>query len=285
MKNSTNHRPTTKSELIALLDRSEIAYDCLESGSCWVIVAPSLAARIMGAGVGEENALWVPPALPARGWEEGGGSGGQRSWIAPEAGPAGFFFSSDGSGWEVPIPLDPGSYTPFPAAGGWHGYRTAFTALSADGSRYPITLARSMRMQEEAGAGDHANALRIMFRHELANAGPTIIDRRIGLWGIIQLPCEEPGTIIFGVRTERRDGSLPLRPYFNELPAGIAGASGRLAWIRAAGGKKFKVGLAAPESTGSIAFVRPSRVSRGVEDRFLLTAVKFPVDPAGTKVS
>jgi hypothetical protein len=37
-----------------------------------------------------------------------------------------------------------------------------------------------------------ADILHISFRHELGNAGPDALQRRIGLWSIIQLPCEAP---------------------------------------------------------------------------------------------
>jgi hypothetical protein len=270
----------TKGDLVGLLERTGIAYESFESGSRWMIVAPALAARIMGAGVGEENAFWVSTEISTLGWGEGGNAGGQRSWLAPEAGPAGFFFSPDGSRWGVPLELDPGSYSPVPEKGEWRGYRSAFTARAASGERYPIVLTRSMRILEGTDAGLRGSALSIRFRHELTNAGTAIIDRRIGLWSILQLPCGEPGTVLFGLRAEPADAAAPLRPYFSSLPEGIAGYSGNLAWMRAGGGRKYKVGLPGAYSAGTVAFLRRSRVRRADDKTFLLTALSFNVDAA-----
>ena len=47
--------------------------------------------RILGAGIGEENALWTARSFSTRGWSDGGYAGGARTWIAPEEGPYGFF--------------------------------------------------------------------------------------------------------------------------------------------------------------------------------------------------
>ena len=62
----------TRTDLLRLLDASGIGYETLTAGPCWMVVAPALAARIMGAGVGEENAFWVPPVISLRGWDAGG---------------------------------------------------------------------------------------------------------------------------------------------------------------------------------------------------------------------
>jgi hypothetical protein len=107
----------TRADLERVLNESDIAFETIESGRCWMIVAPSLAARIMGAGIGEENAFWVPAALSAKGWNEGGNAGRQRTWISPESGSSGFFYSADGTRWGVLADLDPGRYFASPAPG------------------------------------------------------------------------------------------------------------------------------------------------------------------------
>ena len=138
----------TKRDLVDLLTKSGISFDCLESGPRWMIVAPALAARIMGAGVGEENAFWVSPVLSTKGWTEGGNAGGQRTWLAPEAGPAAIFFSADGATWNVPMALDPGDYHQIPVETGGRSYRMALEVHTADGERYPIAITRSMRLED-----------------------------------------------------------------------------------------------------------------------------------------
>ncbi len=108
----------TKADLVRLLEKSRIAFETIESGRSWMIVCPALGARIMGAGTGEENAFWVPPLLSIRGWADGGNAGGQRTWIAPEGGPSGFFNSPDGTRWNVLPDLDPAHYRPASGTGG-----------------------------------------------------------------------------------------------------------------------------------------------------------------------
>jgi hypothetical protein len=271
----------TRDELVRLLEDSGMAYETIEAGSRWMIVAPSLAARIMGAGVGEENAFWLPPRVSLRGWSEGGNAGGQRSWIAPEGGPGGFFYSSDVSAWRVPPELDPGNYEPVQMAGGRRGYRSHLVARSADGSAWPIALSRSMSLGDEDEDHRWPASLRIQLRHELTNRGAELIDRRIGLWSILQLPCAEPGRVFFSLRTEARGGAAPLRAYFSPLPPAVSGAAGRLAWLNVMGGSKYKAGLPCADCAGVVAFLRRARLPAEAGRILLLTALKFEVDQTG----
>lgn len=260
----------TRTDLIRLLEASRIAYETLDSGRCWMIVAPALAARIMGAGIGEENAFWVPPMISTRGWNEGGNAGGQRTWIAPEGGIAGFFFSADGARWDVAPELDPGSYRAMPAPAGWKSYRTALAARSADGSSREITLARSMGIEEETAST--GTILRIRFRHELGNAGSIPLERRIGLWSLIQLPCEEQGVIFIA-------GGRAPRLYFGELPAVGTGDAGRVVWLRVRGGTRFKAGMSPSDFAGTMGFARRARVPENGLTPFILTTMSWDSDP------
>ena len=263
----------TRTDLIRLLDASRIDYETIASGRCWMIVAPSLAARIMGAGIGEENAFWVPPVISRRGWDAGGNAGGQRTWIAPEGGPSGFFFSSDGTRWSVAPKLDPGSWRAAPAAPGWKRYHAALTARSADRSSRKITLDREMTIEEAAGG----SVLRIHFRHTLGNAGSTLLARRIGLWSLIQLPCEQEG-VIFAAGTSK------LRLYFGTLPKMIDDDENKVVRFRVKGGTRYKAGMSPGDFAGTVGFVRRARVPEGGRSPLTLTAMRFDVDPAGTYV-
>jgi hypothetical protein len=265
----------TRTDLVRVLESSGIAYETLSAGRCWMIVSPVLAARIMGAGIGEENAFWVPPALSTRGWNEGGNAGGQRTWIAPEGGPSGFFFSPDGARWSVPPQLDPGRYRAAPAPAGGKSYGMALTARSADGSSRDITLARSMSIEQESTST--GTVLHIRFRHELGNAGSTVLERKIGLWSIIQLPCDEPGVIFIA-------GGRTLRPYFGELPAMGMGDEGRVAWMRVRGGTRFKAGVSPSDFAGTIGFVRRARVPESGRMPFIFTTMSWEADPTGRYV-
>jgi hypothetical protein len=247
-----------------------------------MIVAPALGARILGAGIGEENAFWVPPSISTAGWDKGGNAGGQRTWIAPEAGPAGFFFR-DGH-WAVPPALDPGNYHPCPVAPGWLGFKSSFTARPADGRELPVAITRRMRLEALPGAPD---ALRIRFQHELANTGASAIERCIGLWSIIQLPCEEKASVLFrmapgATRTPGTAGAAAIpHPYFTELPADVLrGAGPTVQVLEVKGGRKYKVGVAAAASAGVVAFLGPARVPQA-EGSWILTAQRFAVEPDG----
>ena len=265
----------TRSDLVRLLDASGVPFETVTSGRCWMIVAPALAARIMGAGVGEENAFWVPPVISTKGWEAGGNVGGQRTWIAPEGGPSGFFFSSDGTRWSVPAELDPGSWRAAPAAAGWKKYHAAFTARSADRTSRKITLDREMSIEE--AATDPGSVLRIHFRHTLVNAGSTPLAHRIGLWSLIQLPCEQEG-VIFAT------GSPKPRPYFGTLPRVTTAEGDPTLRFRVKGGTRYKAGMSPVDFAGTIGFVRHARAPEGGTAPLTLTAMRFRVDPAGTYV-
>ncbi len=269
----------TKAALIDRLGRSGLAFELLESGSHWMLVAPALGARIMGAGIDQENAFWVSPDLARGPWDKGGNAGGMRTWLAPESGPGAFFFSSDGQRWGVPADLDPGTYKAISAPPGWLSFVTALEAAAADGSRYPVSITRSVRI---AGpASPHPSTLVLDFRHEIRNQGTSIIDRRMGLWSILQLPCAEPGTVFFGLASMQVDGGHGLRPYFVALPSRVSGVAGHCAWLRVRGGSRYKVGLAAKDSNGTILHIRRSGAAASDRNSYLLVAMRFAVKPDG----
>jgi hypothetical protein len=268
----------TLDELLRALERDGIEHTLVRGGDGWMIIAPALGARILGAGIGEENALWTAQSFSTRGWSEGGNAGGARTWIAPEAGPRGFFFSADGARWDVPRELDPGDFRLAPAAEGWIAFRNVFTARSADGASYPVAITRSMCIEElpSARAPERTSAVRILFRHEVQNTGNALIDRRLGLWCIVQVPSETTGTILIPLRDGAPVGSV--HPCFAELPPGVLRMSGRTVLVKALGGQKYKIGVSAQAAAGGIAFVRPSRTT----SRWILATLSFPVDPRGT---
>jgi hypothetical protein len=269
----------SRSELVHSLEATGLGYQCLESGSAWLLAAPELGARILGAGLGEENAFWVHPRPSRLGWTEGGNAGGQRSWLAPEGGPGGFFFGRDVGAWEVPPELDPGAYRQIASDGASLSYATELRARSAGGELYPLRLTRRIEIVRGGELPTSASLLHIGFRHELGNLGSSSLDGRVGLWSILQLPVEEPGLILFGMRAAGRGDRQPLLPYFVPLPQGLAGSSGRLAWLKVAGGERYKVGLPSRDCSGTIAFLRRERGSDGKGRSYILSAQKFGVDP------
>lgn len=269
----------TFEELVHGLERDGIEHVVERAGSAWMVVAPPLGARILGAGVDGENLLWTAPSFSARGWSEGGNSGGARTWLAPEGGPRGFFCSEDFTRWNVPREIDPGQYASCPAGSGWLSFRSAFTARAADGASFPVEITRSMRIEKvaEDRTSGGATSARILFRHELRNAGSAPIDRRVGLWCIVQVPSEAPGTIIVPLAGGAPQGRV--RPYFTRLPEGILRLFGSAALLKAHGGLRYKIGVHARAAVGRIAFLRPTRTD---PSRWSFLCLSFPVDPQGT---
>ena len=266
----------TREELLRALERDGIEHRLVTAGDGWMVVAPALGARILGAGIGEENALWTAQSFSTQGWSEGGNAGGARTWIAPEAGPRGFFFSADGARWGVPQELDPGDYRPSPADEGWIAFRNVFTARSADGASYPVAITRSMRIEElpSARAPEQTSAAQILFRHEIENTGSAPIDRRLGLWCIVQVPSENKGTILIPLRDGAPPGSV--HPCFAELPPGVLRTCGHAVLVKALGGQKYKIGVSAQAAAGGIVFARPSQTGKG----WILVSLGFAVDPS-----
>jgi len=260
--------PITRADLHAALARAGLDCEEIAAGDAWLIVVPALAARILGAGAGEENALWVDPRL-------GANPGGQRTWIAPELGPTGFF-GADEAGWRIPPELDPGSYAPVPAElddDGWRAWRTRLDARAADGTVYPIAITRAVRLVAAPGARS-GPSLRAEFVHTLENCGTEVVDRRIGLWCIAQVPSSEPGSVEIASAPGRAG---TVRSYFTPPPAGVVETDGSAVRIRVHGGTRWKLGLPAASSAGAVSFTGPSRVGPGS----VRVTLEFPVDPRG----
>jgi hypothetical protein len=265
---------TTRADLLRFLKSRGVAFEILQDGPRWAVVTPSLAARIIGAGAGEENAFWVSPAEPpGSGWFN---AGGQRSWLAPESGPRGIFCAMDLAAWTVPPQLDPGRYAAEPASAA-RAWRTEIEVRAADGTRHRVDLSRSLALEEHPRI---PGALAIRFRHEIANRARSTLDRRLGLWGLIQLPCEEGGGTAF-LSLSRRDGELT--PYFGGVPAFVKSDKGSVGWLPLRGGSRFKAGIPPALFSGTMGFVRRSRM-KTAGGELLLTAMSFKVQPGETYV-
>ena len=269
----------TRSELLKALKSAGIGFEIREAGGCWMVVAPSLGARILGAGVGEENAFWAAPVIRRASWNEGGNAGGQRTWIAPEAGPQGFFFTADGSRWNVPTDLDPGNYRQVSIpCDEWLSYRNSFTARAADGAAFPLLLTRRVSVNDS-----QETLLRIRLRQEVENAGNLPVAKRVGLWSIIQLPSIRPGTILIPLlRVPADSAASAFRPYFSAPPPDCTDIVGSTLLVKTLVGLKYKIGVRAENATGRIAYLRRSRPSGRHASRWVLVAMSYVIDPAGT---
>jgi hypothetical protein len=264
----------TLAELVAALRRDGIAHDISRSGGAWMLVAPRLGARVLGAGIGEENLLWTAGRFTNGSWAEGGNAGGARTWIAPEGGPGGFFYPGGGPQWDVPCEVDPGDYRPCAAGEGWASFRNAFTARASDGASFPVALTRSMRIEAVQG---QAAAARIHISQRIENTGPAPIDRRVSPWCIVQVPSEAAGTIVIAVCPGCHTSSMV--PYFGTGGAIEARAGSSSLLVKSLGGTRWKLGVPARAAAGAIAFVRPSRLRP--DSLWTLVSLHFSVDPHG----
>jgi hypothetical protein len=266
----------TRGALRAALAREGLAFEEIERGPAWLIVVPRLGARILGAGIGDENALWVAPRFSARDWDDGGNAGGQRTWIAPELGPRGFF-GREVAGWRVPPELDPAAYAPVPEGRedeGWHAWRTTLGARAADGCGFPIAITRAVRLGDEQPPGKGV-VLRAELRTTLENTGQEPIEGRVGLWNIVQVPAVHRGLITIPLRPGT--ASEAVHPYFAPLPRGVLAMRRSSAHLRVQGGTRYKVGVSTAAAMGEIGFVGRSRMERGR----IRVSLECPVDPRG----
>jgi hypothetical protein len=62
------------------------------------------------------------------------------------------------------------------------------------------------------------------------------------------------------------------------------GDEGSAALVRVKGGTRFKAGMSPSDFAGTIGFMRPARVPEAGGTPFILTVMRFDVDPAGTYV-
>ena len=232
---------SSRAGLIGLLQGRRVEHCLLATpAGGWALVVPGLAARVLAAGLGERNALWVSPSLErcleGLDWN----AGGQRTWLAPELGPRGFFGAGE-SDWAVPPALDPGAFRLEETRSSSARCRGDCRIASADGAEYRLEITRQVEISD-LPSKPPGGAVLLRIRHSLRNTGRTAIAACAGLWSIVQLPCSPEGTLLLP--------DLPYRSYFGDLPAGwMSRQAGRLE-LRTAPGRRYE-GRPATLRTGS----------------------------------
>ena len=270
-------------------------------GAAGAVVAPGLGAKVLAAGVDDENLFWVPTNIDAGAWCVGG----QRTWLAPELGKGGFFGSGE-SAWRVPAELDPGRYAPVrrrrgPAEGGGRAGKTrgqrAGDKGGAQGGARPGERVCAFRCQMHLERSDGAivrvalvreisllgppTGLGIAFqqlqvRSTLINRGRSRLRREAGLWNILQVPSESDGTILVPLRAGA-ENATPRRN-FGELPGGWLRRDRGLLALRARAGQRWKVGFPADRIHRSAAYLRRSRTGPA----WTLVVQRCRLQPSGT---
>lgn len=262
----------------------------VDLGDCGRAMVLPHGGRILGLYSSEssdENFLWTNPALNSfetaqayfarDAWLN---SGGDRTWLAPEAE---LFISDLGRAWDtyrVPSELDPGQYVRFQDEHGHVAFRnrlrvTLFTSRATaevEIARAIWSAANPMRHEPEVCDGvEYAGyTLRSSLNILASDAGNRHI--AIGLWNLLQLP--HGGELL--VPTYGRAQIDTLFGQLNERD--IAAQDGLLRYRMQADGIQ-KIGLRAPAVTGRAAYV-----CRGNRERASLIVRNFAVNPSAEYV-
>ena len=215
----------------------------------WALVVPALAARVLGAGVGDSNAFWVSPELERCLRGQDWNTGGERTWLAPELGPGGFFGAEE-KDWAVPPALDPGAYRLLESGPSAARCRTECRLRSADGREYRLELERRVQIRDARSLSPEARGVDLLIRHSLRNAGRQPIPGRAGLWSILQVPSLPEGSVLLP--------DAPYRQRFGELPAGWLTREAGSQALRTAPARRWKVGQPPSGPEAVIAHHRPA---------------------------
>lgn len=264
----------TQQDLVNLLKKKGISYHILGNKSGSLLVVPEKGARICSVSVDGENLLW---SFKENIEKNSSVFGGQRSWLAPEGGKTGLFADDKGENWRCPAELDPGNYKPVWISTKGCSYKNIFSITSADKKKYDISLTRTMAIENNPHAvGWHSiKSLLLRFSHQLANEGSSTINKAVGLWSLLQVPCEVKGTVIipllFTNDRNYRD------TYFRKVPEGCIKVADDIIYMQVLGGIDYKIGVGADQSAGCIASISPSRVDKD----YVMIIKKFKVDNKG----
>ena len=246
-----------------------------------VLILPH-GGRILGlfAPGDAENFLWTHPALEsdhtAKAFfasDEWHNSGGDRTWLAPEAD---FFLPKfpDTSVYHQPRQLDPGSYECRRRLGAIDLENRL--ALQSSRTRREVTLrilrsvepvANPLRSERHLAALESLEfagyALHTSLEILGGNAG-----NGVGLWSLLQLPQGGEMQIATYSRAEPR-------VYFGQIPAGDLTVEERLIRYALRAKGEQKIGVRALAATGRVGYLRRSRA------KATLVVRNFIVNPSG----
>jgi hypothetical protein len=247
-----------------------------------VLVLP-YGGRILGlyAPGGRENFLWTNAALSspetARAFYRSGkwhNSGGDRTWLAPEAD---FFlpdFPSLERYWQ-PRELDPGHYDVVRAEDGAPRLVNRLTCVLSRSKRaVDLEIVKSVapalnplryeRAAAEWNALEYAGYTLRTSLSVMGEAPPSAI----GAWNLLQMP--HGGDMLAPVYSK-----LPPKVIFGEIPAGDLTAGDRLIRYRMRSAGDHKISLRAVATAGRVGYICPSG------RRWALIVRNFFINPSG----
>ena len=270
----------TRDQIETALRVENLDFDVLETDGGWALVAPELGAKVLAAGVDRESLFWVSTSLSKDSWCVGG----QRTWLAPELGDRGFFGTS-AQDWTVPPELDPGRYRRIEAPTGELAARCDLTIKRLDGRTFTLGIVRSIGIEPISVKGC-VSGLRIRVGSRLINAMDRELEAEVGLWNIVQTPAEVTGTFLIPLRSSNlpEPNHRVYRLYFGDLPADWVVETPNLLYPKARAGRWFKIGIPPTIATGSLGYLRPSRVDDEPEVRHTLVVLRSAAEPAARYV-
>jgi hypothetical protein len=256
--------------------------ELLDAADGALIVVLPYGGRILGlfAPGDEENFLWAHPALEsdhtARAFfasDQWHNSGGDRTWLAPEAD---FFLPKfpDTSVYHQPRQLDPGGYECRRRPGAIALENRLALRSSRTKQEVTLRIVRSVEpaanpLRDErppAALGDlefGGYALHTSLEILEGNAG-----NGVGLWSLLQLPQGGEMLIPTWSRAEPR-------VYFGQIPAGDLTVEERLIRYALRAKGEQKIGVRALAATGRVGYLRSSGA------KATLVVRNFTVNPSG----
>lgn len=245
------------------LDIIELAHP--GGGVC--VVIPAFGGRIVYVGFGGANRIFAAPDFDAPDmWQ--GNYGGLRSWLSPEGGPKGTYFSADFKDWKCPAGMDPGDFVISTQTPTTVSMDNAFSVVTNDGTQMHLSMGRDIAVGDRpASIGAAVRHMAIDFAHRLENCGEQTLDNVVDLWHLAQV---NPGGVIV-VPTQ---GRPEWRNYFQPIPEERYGETDDCLVVKINGSLRFKLGIPDRASTGRIAYIQP------VENGQAIAIIKrFSVDP------
>ncbi len=248
-------------------------HELTHPGGGVTVVVPAWGGRIVFAGCGEANVLWTAPD-PAHPQLWPANTGGMRTWLSPEGGPKGAYFSADWKDWSCPAAMDPGAYL-VEAGADADAIRMAneFTVTVNDGTEMHLQMGRDVAVGDRPGGLDGVEHLGIDFAHRLRNLGGALLDHAVDLWHLVQVV---PGGCIVVPTADRP----AWRNYFQPIPEERYEEHDDHLVVRIDGARRFKLGVPNTSATGAIGYLRarPDGTASAVVKRFEVSETAIHCD-------
>ncbi|MBN1231816.1 MAG: hypothetical protein JXA60_00480 [Candidatus Coatesbacteria bacterium] len=226
--------------LIEKLKKNKVNFKIINDSLLFV---PAFGGRLFAIFLKDNNLLWTNPDFRNR-WNKGG----HRTWIAPEGGKGGFFFSLSGKKWNVPPSLDPASYS-----------------MNYFKEKERIDLQSDVNIKNNSNQVFNLEITRtyseikcspcsisFTFQHQARNKNSQQFINTIALWSILQV--QPPGYMFIG----NNDLLLPESwsdKYYEKIPEGFLMEENGYVMIRIEGGKRFKSGFHPASDRGKLAYI------------------------------